>query len=725
MNSQTALRVSRIVMALGVFVTLSGSVLVAARPGQDTSPSSDPLGKATEQKERTRVIASGVLEEAKQELVKKHGAGQRDRVERGLSQVASLWKAEDGDGKAFVEFTRDHFIADAAELATVLKRFEDGMEQAWGHFNEIGRALRRYTDLDLGPMLAIDRILGAYDVTSHLVEDFFDNKAAFIVLLNFPVVRLEEKLKDGPSWTRTQWAQARLAQQFSKRIPADVTQQITKASADGDLYIAEYNVWMHHLLDSDGSRLFPSGTKLISHWNLRDELKADYAGPKGLAKQRMIAKVMEHIVRQTIPKAVINNPRVDWAPFANTVRPAPKETIEADAPTSGETSGVGNEASPEPEPLTRYAHLLATFKAVRRADPFSPSAPTLILRRFEENRELPESRVEQLLKDVVGSPLVPRIAQLIEKRLGRKLEPFDIWYNGFQVRGKYQEAELDTLTRKKYPDVAAFQNDIPRILTELGFSPEKAKYLSERIVVDPARGAGHALGAQRRGDYPHLRTRFEKGGMTYKGYNIAIHELGHNVEQVFSLYNVDRTLLTGVPNTAFTEAMAFVFQARDLELLGLAKPNLESERLRVLNDFWMTYEICGPALVDMAVWHWMYDHPEASPAELKDAVIRISKDIWNRHYAPVFGIRDSVLLGIYSHMISLMMYIPDYSLGHLISFQIEEKLKDGKNIGSEMERMTSFGYVTPDLWMEHATGSPVSSKPLLQATEAALKSQGQ
>ena len=132
-------------------------------------------------------------------------------------------------------------------------------------------------------------------------------------------------------------------------------------------------------------------------------------------------------------------------------------------------------------------------------------------------------------------------------------------------------------------------------------------------MVDPSRGAGHALQAARRGDYPHLRTRVEKDGMNYKGYNIAVHELGHNVEQVFSLYDVDHTLLAGVPNTAFTEALAFVFQAKDLELLGYPKPDAESERLRVLNDFWQTWEIAGVALVDIAVWHWMYDHPERQP----------------------------------------------------------------------------------------------------------------
>ncbi len=63
--------------------------------------------------------------------------------------------------------------------------------------------------------------------------------------------------------------------------------------------------------------------------------------------------------------------------------------------------------------------------------------------------------------------------------------------------------------------------------------------------------------------------------MNYKGFNIAVHEMGHNVEQTLSLNDVDHALLSGVPGTAFTEALAFVFQGHDLELLGLGCPRCE------------------------------------------------------------------------------------------------------------------------------------------------------
>ena len=250
---------------------------------------------------------------------------------------------------------------------------------------------------------------------------------------------------------------------------------------------------------------------------------------------------------------------------------------------------------------------------------------------------------------MLASPLGEPVARLIEKRLGRPLEPFDIWYAGFKPRAKHSEAELDALTRKRYPTAADYAADIPRLLQGLGFSAEKARFLADHIVVDPARGSGHAFGAARRDDQAHLRTRIASGGMDYKGYNIAIHEMGHNVEQVFSVTTIDHTLLMGVPNTAFTEALAFVFQARDLPLLGLDQPDPEAQRLRALEEFWGTREIAAVGLVDMAAWRWLYAHPDATPAQFREAVVAISRDVWNKHFARLFGQRDVTLLGVYSH----------------------------------------------------------------------------
>jgi hypothetical protein len=650
------------------------------------------------------------------ELVAKHGEGQRGRVERGLKQVASFWRAEDGDAAVFEDFMRTNFAGDQATLDALFERFEHNLEQIDGHMQEIGREFRQQSDLDIGTILPFDDVFAGYDPSAHVTDDFFQNKLAFIVLLNFPLTTLEQRLTEGEKWSRRQWAEVRLAQRFSKRIPAEVNLAIAQASAEAGRYIAEYNIWMHHLVDEGGNRLFPPKLRLLSHWNLRDEIKADYSDSKtGLAKQRTIQRVMERIVTQTIPAVVVNNPNVDWNPFTNEVKPAAVR----DADATEQTSNAAPTNAPEPN--TRYAKLLLTFQASRKADPYSPTAPTLIARRFDENREIPEARVRQMFEQVLSSPLVPQVARLIETRLGRTLEPFDIWYNGFRPRGAYTEAQLDEVVSKKYPTADAYKKEIPNLLTQLGFTKERAEYLANNIIVDPARGSGHALSASMREAKVHLRTRVEKAGMNYKGFNIAVHEMGHNVEQTFSLNKIDYYTLAGVPNTAFTEALAFVFQGHDLELIGLAKRDAKSRALKTLDDFWGAYEIAGVALVDMAVWHWMYEHPNATPAELKEATIQISKDIWNKYYAPVFKKRDVVLLGIYSHMIDSFLYLPDYPIGHMIAFQIEEQMDKSGNLGSEFERMATTGSVIPDLWMKKATGAPVGPEALLTATSRALK----
>jgi len=687
-------------------------------PSSTNSPTASMAASQTSAAEVTPSWVKDSVAKMERELVAKYGELQRARVQRGLQQVAEFWRAEDGDAATFEDFVRANFAGDQVTLDTMFNRLESLLEQLGGHMHEINREFRQQSDLDLGPVLPFDEIIGGYDPSAHVLDDFFQNKLAFGVLLNFPLTRLDQRLQDGPSWSRRQWAEARLAQGFSKRIPADVNLGIAQAEAQAGQYIAEYNIWMYHLVDAQRQRLFPPKMRLLSHWNLRDEIKADYADSSGgLAKQRMIQQVMERIVTQTIPAEVVNNPAFDWNPFTNDVTTAAAK----DSDTATVPAAKPNNAR---EPDTRYATLQKTFFASRKADPYSPTAPTLIARRFNEDREIPEARVRAMLEQVLTSPLVPQVAKLIESRLKRPLEPFDVWYSGFRPGSQYTEAQLDEMIAKKYPTARAYQQDIPNLLMKLGFSPERAQYVARNIVVDPARGSGHAMGAEMRAEKAHLRTRVEKGGMNYKGFNIAVHEMGHNVEQTFSLNDIDHTLLKGVPNTAFTEALAFVFQGHDLELLGLPAPDARSQSEKTLNDFWGTYEIAGVALVDMAVWHWMYDHPRATPKELNDATVLISRDVWNQYYAPVFHKKDVVLLGIYSHMIDSFLYLPDYPIGHMIAFQIEEQMKKAGSIGPEFERMAKMGDVTPDLWMENATGHPVGPEALLAATQSALASVG-
>jgi predicted neuraminidase len=648
------------------------------------------------------------------ELLAKYGQSQRARLRRGLKQVGEFWRAEDGDAAVFEGFVRRNFAGDQATLDTIFDRFERLLEKLDGHMSELRYEFRLQADLERGPVLPLDETFAGYDPAAHVTDDFFANKLALVVLLNFPLTTLDQRLTEGQRWSRRQWAEVRLAQRFSKRIPADVLQAVSQSQADAELYINEYKVCMHHLLDAQGERPFPPKLRLVAHWNLRDEIKAQYTDrANGLPRQRMIQKVLERIVDQSIPQVVVNNPQVDWNPLSNEVKVSPVDDLGQPAPPDLKVSNVA-------EPDTRYAMLLAVFRANKRVDPYSPTAPTLIARRFEDDRQMSEGRVKAMLEEVLGAPQFAAVGRLIGKRLGRPLEPFDIWYNGFRPLQSLPEAQLDQVVRQKYPTATAFRSDMPDILARLGFSPERAKYLPTLIEVQGARGPGHAMGGAMRGQMARLRTRVEADGMNFKGFNIALHEMGHNIEQTFSLNLVDRTLLAGVPNTAFTEALAMVVQGRDLEVLGLAPPDPRAEALKTLNDFWATAEIAGVALMDMAVWHWMYEHPDATPAELKAAALQIARELWNRHFAPVFKRRDVTLLAVYSHLICEVLYLPDYPIGHLIAFQIEEQMKKSGRFGAEFERMAKFGNVAPDLWMKNATGAPVGAEALLSAAGRAL-----
>lgn len=630
-------------------------------------------------------------------------------IEKGVRNAARFWKAEDGTEADFTSFCLEQFLIDPSAKERFYRSFTRNLEIIYGRYNQISLALKEPVQLADRDYTALDEAFAAFDPYAHMADDFFASTIAFQVLLNFPFYTLEEKNRLGASWSRLEWAYARVSDLFASRIPAKVNQQLASELAETENYISNYNIRMDKLRNEANEQLFADGMSLISHWGLRDELKANYADRgRGLEKQTLIYEVMRRIIHQDIPVQVINNGEVLWNPLLNKVYDA-----------NGEVTAT-------PEPNTRYERLLAVFHATRALDPYSPSYPTAILRAFDRDMEVSAADIEAIFTKLIGSELVAQVAALIKQRLGRELKPFDLWYDGFKQRSTISEDVLSAKTRALYPTTTAFEKDMPNILVKLGFNREDAARVSSLIAVDNSRGSGHAWGAQMKGDKARLRTRLQPGGMDYKGYNIALHEFGHNVEQVISLHDVDHYVLNGFPSTAFTEALAFVFQKRDLQVLGYGQSEkagdneLSATDLQTLDIFWGCYEIMGVSLVDMKVWQWLYEHPDATAEELKAAVIRITADLWNRYYEPYLGEKDCPLLAIYSHMIEYPLYLSNYPYGHIVEFQLEKHF--GSTLpGKEIQRIYPTGRLTPDGWMQAAVGAPVSVDPLLEATTAAVK----
>lgn len=637
-------------------------------------------------------------------LQEKYGDAELARMQRSVPQAASLWTAEDGTVEEFQAFCLDNFVADSAALAEMAATLQANLESLWGCFNKIGVDLKLHIHVDGPEATALDEMFGGFDPSAHFDDDMYEQKIAFVVVLNFPFYTLEEKNELGKTWSRQQWAYARLGDLFTSRVPASCNQLLAGQLAAADNYISNYNIMMGRLRDDQGKALF-ADMALITHWGLRDELKTHYnEGDSGLMKQRMIYQVMRRIIDQSIPECVINNDQYIWAPYSNEVKDL-----------------GGKEVKAEGEPLTRYQYFLDNFHAMQQVDRYNPMYPTAIDRAFSADMEVSYDEIEQLFTTFCSSPVVGQVAKLIEQRMGRKLEPFDIWYDGFKSRSSISEDELTAKTQKLYPNKEAFASvGMPSILKQLGFSNEKSQFICNHVTVDPSRGAGHAWESNMRSDNARLRTRIGANGMDYKGYNIAVHEFGHNVEQTITLHDVDNYIMKGVPNTGFTEALAFVFQTRDLELLGYKDANPDKDALATLDIFWGCYEIMGVSLVDMYAWRWLYEHPDATAAQLKDQVIAIAQEVWNKYFAPNLGEENSPILAIYSHMIDSPLYLPNYPYGHIIQFQLEQQLK-GKVVADEIQRIYPVGRLTPQNWMRHAVGSEVSTQPLLAAAAEALK----
>ena len=682
---------------------------------------------ACQTKTTTQMISKETIQQAVSSILDAQPEADTAMVARGVEQVAVLWNESDGTEADYLALVSQSYAASGEAKAQLYNRMAFILEQCGQSADKLNNTLQEPTTLlDKGEPTQVDWIISGYSPMAHFAEDMFANKIAHICVLNFPHYTLEEKNALGKNWSRQEWAYARMGDVFTNRVPGNIMASYAQALSEAENYIASYNIMMHSLRNEQGEALWQEPMALLSHWNLRDELKSNYAAGDeamrrlGEEKQEIIYQVMLRIIRQEIPQCVVNNEELLWCPITNHVNGKPDSDIKLKVDVSR-------------EPDTRYQQIINIFHAAQQIDAYRNDAPTHVLRTFNEDLEIPMEEIEALFTQLIESEEIKQVAQLIRERLGRELRPYDIWYDGFKSRSNISEDVLTQETQKRYPDAKAFEKDMPRMLMDLGFGREKAQEVASHIVVEAARGSGHARPCVGREQPARLRTRVGNKGMDYKGYNIAVHEFGHNVEEIISLYDIDYYTLAGIPNTGFTEASAFLFQERDLEILNYElgiknHANEDHSKLLIQNStfdmIWGMYEIMGVSLVDMRMWQWLYAHPKATAADLREAVVQSASEVWNQYYAPVLGEKDSPLLGIYSHMVGYALYLPAYPIGNLVQYQLEEHLAECRSAdewAKEYTRIYQQGRLTPDAWMRGAVGEAMSVEPILKAVREALK----
>ena len=198
----------------------------------------------TSKAQTMNVIAQATIKNTTQSLVNKYGEKNKYRISKGVQQAAAFWTSKDGSPKDFENFCNDNFINDASELELVFQKISTNLEILMGNYNKISVDLKLPLHLDMGRLLPIDDLFGAYDASAHFNDDMFNNKVAFITLLNFPFYSLKEKTELGKSWTRQQWAYARIGDLFTSRVPAEILLKVADASTSAETYISDYNIMM-------------------------------------------------------------------------------------------------------------------------------------------------------------------------------------------------------------------------------------------------------------------------------------------------------------------------------------------------------------------------------------------------------------------------------------------------------------------------------------------------
>jgi len=641
-------------------------------------------------------VDDATMESVIAQLREAHPDAELDTIKQGVAAVARFWRPEDGDADAFRALCLDHFVSDPAEHARLVTRLETALSVVTGHLDEIRRNLRRWSDLQGDEFEGVDDVLALFNPAPDLNEQLFRQKLAFIALLNGAVFSLDQMLESGSAWDDAAWVWARVGRCFGDRVPEAVLRQARETGHAASTWVDTFKVPVDRMVDADGRTWFEKGRTLIAHWHLRDRIKAAYGDADGLPRQRALAAVMRRHIEGAIPRSVMDGSfdGAAWDPEANTL----------DGTAVAESDTIG---------LVRYEKWLSQFRVAQTIDEHSPSQPTALARRFQLQREIPEREVERLLVDMLSSPVRAQAYAVVREQLGRDLEAHDIYYQNLAPEASSDE--LDRRVRERFGTIDGLKQKLPEILLELGYTSEDAHFLADNIRVEICKGAGHAVPPGRPEYASWMRTSSLANELGWDGFDTAMHELGHNIEQVVSCHFAPRPILRGVPNTACTEAFAFLYQSQARRVLGL--PDMDDPHLATVQRLIEACEIAGPALLEIHVWRWLYQHPDADAAALREEVLRLAGALWTEFYQPYFGPDRYRLLAAYQHMIAYPLYLADYALGYMINHQITAHMA-GKDLATETKRICAIGRVTPDLWMRRAVGSPISAEALLDAVAA-------
>jgi len=348
----------------------------------------------------------------------------------------------------------------------------------------------------------------------------------------------------------------------------------------------------------------------------------------------------------------------------------------------------------------RFLH---AFKSQREIDSYCNLNKTFIERTFNDSVEISENKYENMLKFILSSKEAGSVFEYVKNS------------EGFLKDSELDENKLSRVVSEKYENISDLKNDINVILLRFGFSKNASDFLTDNITIMDSEYKGYDFYKTLSGQRAFLWIDFGNEGLLYPEYKRVISDLGGSVSCVYSEFNIDRYFLKGFPNSAFPAAISKIFEINAPKALGIR----ECEELRyhcfILNTFAETWIESLKALHSLYLWKWAYANPEFTESELHKA----SKDISDT-LKKTYSISDETVLETASFAVYNKSEDFNKPLIGIIASLLYANIKD-KNMAQEIERISSIGCLTPEVWIQKSTGSELTADVLLNETSKALK----
>ncbi len=650
----------------------------------------------------TNYIPSSLRSKIIDSLALRYGLAERSRISLCVSQTADRWTKADGNQEEFERFCNSYYIPEGNELSLFLKNAEDTLEVSDRAFNLINLKTSQPLSLSDKESVTHESFFALYSPSSHFNEDMYATKAAFAILLNFPIIDSASMSRGKYFWekdySKQDWMSYRLAALFDARLPASLVYDISANKIASKNYAFSALLPLSALALQNGGRIYNTNERYLVPWRLIDEIRMLYSvkTPQAFLTQELFLKVLERSAALQVSFIDFKDPEMGWEPVNN---------IYFRGNTRISSLGTGDFKS------MFYLRRFTELNLAKEA--YYPNKSNFVTRYFENEIEIPENQAEKIIVSILKSPKIRNIAAKIKDNLGRDLRPFDIWYSYFDYGDKLSYEKLDRVTAEKYSSPSDFHRDLPRILLRLGFSKAKSDFLTDRIVVQKSRGKGECVLPKAKGDKAYLRIRMDGNALSYEAYKSAIGDLGKCCAGIISVYNSDSFLLAGLPGPVLYDAYAVLFINRACIALGLEDLAENSASYMSDEEIWDAWRSAGFALHSLYLVRWLRDNPTATDSEASKESLKIAKEIWNSYFKPFIGFEDSVILASSSRHYYEPLSLSSIPLGFVAAAHIR-KAGAGRSFASEMDRMCSLGRVTPEVWLVKNTGSGFSDLSFLK-----------